>query len=113
MKLTKRKTPCLSCEIELPTQSQQSRMCTHDIPVELIPSSGWYEYMEPRLPDFDISIEMPNLRLFKNICERMKTIGQHVIVSANGSGLLSLKVENDMASVVTHFKGLPIEAGGN
>lgn len=54
---------------------------------------------------------MPSLKLFKNICERMKTIGQHVIVSANRSGVLSLKVENDMATVVTHFRNLVIEGG--
>lgn len=57
MKLSKKNSPCLSCEIELPTQSQVSRICTHDIPVELIPRSGWHEYMEPKLPEFDVSLK--------------------------------------------------------
>lgn len=55
IKLTKKRTPCLTCEIELPTLLQHSRICTHDIPVEVIPRREWTEYMEPNLPEFDVS----------------------------------------------------------
>lgn len=52
---------------------------------------------------------MPNLKLFKNICERMKSLSHHVLVSANKSGIMSVKVETDLATVETHFKELVVE----
>ena len=69
VKLTrKRETPCLSFELELapsahaslasfalnPSQqqgpsSQANRLCTHDVPVSLIPRRLWPDYAEPEM----------------------------------------------------------------
>lgn len=55
IKLTKKNKPCITCEIEMATQFKHSRVCTHDIPVEIIPRKNWPEFQLPPLPSFDVS----------------------------------------------------------
>ena len=106
LKLTKKNTPCLTFEVELPSLGVQSRLVTHDVPVNVIPRRLWDEFQEPEMPDFDVSIYMPMLKVLRNIVDRMKNLSNYLILSANQLGEMKLNVETDMVSVTTHFRDL-------
>ncbi|CAH0598259.1 unnamed protein product [Chrysodeixis includens] len=113
MKLTKKQCPCLTLEIEMPsTTSQQTRQVTHDIPVTVIPRKLWTDFHEPRIPDPDISIELPPLKQLRTTIDRMRTMTSEVVIRASAEGRLTLQIRTDMAKVSTRFKGLRVEAFG-
>ena len=62
-----------------PSLTNQSRTVVHDIPVDVIPRRLWDEYEEPEMPQFDVSIYMPPLKLLRNVIERMKTLANFVV----------------------------------
>jgi len=106
LKLTKKHSPCLTCEIEQPSLLAQCRQVVHDIPVTVVPRRHWDDYQEPPTTDFDVSVVMPPLKTVKNVVERMRTIGLSMIWSASKTGALTLRAENDTVQVATHFKDL-------
>ncbi|XP_006821568.1 checkpoint protein HUS1-like [Saccoglossus kowalevskii] len=106
VKLTKKHTPCLTFDVQLPSLSVSSRNVVHDVPVNVIARRLWEDYQEPPMPEFDISIYMPPLRLLRNVIDRMKNLSSYVILSGNGNGEMNLSVETDMVSVTTHFRDL-------
>ncbi|XP_048796259.1 checkpoint protein HUS1 isoform X2 [Lagopus muta] len=93
-------------ELCQPSLSSSSRIVTHDIPVKVIPRRLWNDFREPSVPDFDVSIYLPALKTMKNIVERMKNISNCIVIEANLSGEMNLKIETDVVSVTTHFKDL-------
>nr|XP_057916231.1 checkpoint protein HUS1-like isoform X2 [Doryrhamphus excisus] len=106
VKLTKKHCPCLTIVAELPTMSSTSRVVTHDVPVDVIPRRLWHEFKEPSMPDFDVSIYLPHLKTMKNVVDRMKNLSNFLVMEANMSGEMNLKIETDLVSVTTHFKDL-------
>lgn len=54
IKLTNKEQPCLTIEIELPSISNESRQCVHDVPVKVLPRKEWGEYQAPVVPSFDV-----------------------------------------------------------
>lgn len=54
IKLTNKRQPCLTFEIDLSTVSVDSRQCVHDVPVKLIPRKEWPEHKMPDIPEFDV-----------------------------------------------------------
>ncbi|XP_077364488.1 checkpoint protein HUS1 isoform X2 [Festucalex cinctus] len=106
VKLTKKHCPCLTVAAELPTMSSISRVVTHDIPVDVIPRRLWHEFKEPNTPDFDVSVFLPPLKTMKNVVDRMKNLSNFLVVEANLSGKMTLKIETDLVSVTTEFKDL-------
>jgi len=111
MKLTKKNdVPCLTFDIELSPHPQPlgTRTCIHDFPVQVLPRKVWSDYSEPSLPQFDISICLPELKKVKHLMERYKTLGQAVTVSANKQGKLSLKVESDEGVFSTHYPDMKV-----
>ncbi|CAL8313124.1 unnamed protein product [Merluccius merluccius] len=106
IKLTKKHCPCLTVAAELPTMSSMSRVVTHDIPVDVIPRRLWNDFQEPSMPDFDVSIYMPPLKIMKNVVDRMKNLSNFLVIEANMNGEMNLKIETDLVSVTTHFKDL-------
>lgn len=54
IKLTNKRQPCLTLEIELPSLSIESRQCLHDVPVRVIPRREWAEHQAPNIPEFDV-----------------------------------------------------------
>lgn len=131
IKLTRKMdNPCLSFEIELSspalsfgggaggtsltsTLSSGSRRCVHDVPINLIPRRLWEDFNEPELRRFDVSICLPELKSLKVLTERFKNLGSHFTISANKSGRLKLKLENDNIDVVAHFKDLEVPDYGD
>ncbi|CAB3225901.1 unnamed protein product [Arctia plantaginis] len=113
MKLTKKQCPCLTLEIEMPSvTSQQTRHVTHDIPVTVIPRKLWSDFHEPRVPDPDISIELPSLKQLRTTIDRMKTMSSEVVIRASAEGRLTLQIKTDMAKVSTRFRDLRVESFG-
>ncbi|XP_054863290.1 checkpoint protein HUS1 isoform X2 [Amphiprion ocellaris] len=106
VKLTKKHCPCLTIAAELPTLSSISRVVTHDVPVDVIPRRLWHEFIEPSVPDFDVSIYLPPLKTMKNVVDRMKNLSNFLVIEANLNGEMNLKIETDLVSVTTHFKDL-------
>lgn len=109
MKLTKKQCPCLTLEIEVPsTTSHQTRQIVHDIPVAVVPWKNWPDFYEPRVPDPDISIELPSLKQLRTTIYRMRTMASEVMVRASAGGQLILQIRADMAKVSTRFKDLNV-----
>ncbi|XP_020784657.2 checkpoint protein HUS1 isoform X3 [Boleophthalmus pectinirostris] len=106
VKLTKKHCPCLTVAADLPSLSSVSRVVTHDVPVDIVPRKLWHEFKEPHMPDFDVSIYLPPLKTLKNVVDRMKNLSQFLVLEANMSGEMNLKIETDLVSVTTHFKDL-------
>nr|XP_054751716.1 checkpoint protein HUS1-like [Lytechinus pictus]XP_054751717.1 checkpoint protein HUS1-like [Lytechinus pictus] len=106
IKLTKKFSPCLSLDVELPSRTGHSRTITHDIPVTVMPRRQWEEYSEPTLPDFDATICMPPLKVIRTVAERMKNLGSYLELSANQNGEMRLRVESEQVTVSTHFRNL-------
>ncbi|KAM3593643.1 uncharacterized protein V6R79_017771 [Siganus canaliculatus] len=106
VKLTRKHCPCLTMAAELPTLSSASRVVTHDVPVDVIPRRLWSEFQEPDVPDFDVSIYLPPLKTMKNVVDRMKNLSNFLVMEANLSGDMNLKIQTDLVSVTTHFKDL-------
>uniref|UniRef100_A0A3Q0R859 Checkpoint protein n=1 Tax=Amphilophus citrinellus TaxID=61819 RepID=A0A3Q0R859_AMPCI len=106
VKLTKKHCPCLTIAAELPTLSSVSRVVTHDVPVDVIPRRLWHEFKEPSMPDFDVSIYLPPLKTMKSVVDRMKNLSNFLVIEANLSGEMNLKIETDLVSVTTHFREL-------
>jgi HUS1 checkpoint protein len=124
IKLTrKHDLPCLTFEIELASSAALlgatnanpnygaagNRVCTHDIPVSIIPRKLWRDFREPELPAFDVSVYLPpDLKQLKHLLERYKSLGSQFVVHANRNGHFKMALETDECNVVTHFKKLEI-----
>ncbi|XP_011873458.1 PREDICTED: checkpoint protein HUS1-like [Vollenhovia emeryi] len=108
IKLTNKRQPCLTFEIDLSTLSVDSRQCVHDVPVKLISRKEWPEHKMPDIPEFDISLETPQLKYLRHIVDRMKNMSSQLTVTANKCGALVVKIEVDYAAVSSHFKGLKV-----
>ncbi|XP_005108484.1 checkpoint protein HUS1 [Aplysia californica] len=106
IKLTKKHTPCLTFEIDLPSGTLHQRLVVHDVPVTVVARKHWPDFAEPVMPKFDVSIALPQLRLLKSVVDKMKNLSNYVALSANCNGEMKLSVETDMVAVNTHFQGL-------
>nr|XP_012216387.1 PREDICTED: checkpoint protein HUS1 isoform X2 [Linepithema humile] len=108
IKLTNKRQPCLTFDVDLSSLSIDSRQCTHDVPVKLIPRKEWPEHKMPDISEFDISIEMPQLKRLRHIVDKIKNMSSQLIITANKRGELTLKIEMDSATVTTYFKNLQV-----
>lgn len=57
-----------------------------------------------------MSIHLPNLKSIKKIVDRMKNVNNSLVVMANKTGRLTLKVKSDTVTVSAHFTDLMIES---
>ncbi|XP_045455011.1 checkpoint protein HUS1 [Melitaea cinxia] len=111
IKLTKKQCPCLTLDIDMPSStSTQTRQVTHDIPVVVVPRKLWSEFQEPRIPQPDITIELPALKQLRTTIDRMRAMSSEVIIRASAEGRLTLQIKTNMAKVSTRFRDLRVEA---
>ncbi|KAJ8677958.1 hypothetical protein QAD02_013745 [Eretmocerus hayati] len=108
IKLTHKKQPCLTFEIELPSMSVESRLCVHDVPVTVIPPKKWHQFSEPCIAKYDISLEMPQCKPLKNVVDRMRNMSSVLSITADERGVLAFSVDSDMASITVHFPDLRV-----
>ena len=107
IKLTKKQGAFITVEISQPTGLATTlRTIQHDIPVSVVPNRLWSAYQEPDMPDVDVSIYLPPLKLLKTVVDRMKTLGNFITISANMSGELWVTLETDVVTATTFFKDL-------
>ncbi|XP_040820821.1 checkpoint protein HUS1 isoform X1 [Ochotona curzoniae] len=112
IKLTHKRFPGLTVSVELLSASSSSRIVTHDIPIKVIPRRLWKDLQEPSVPDSDVSIYLPVLKTMRSVVEKMRNISNHLVIEANLSGELNLKIETEVVCVTTHFKDLGNPPGG-
>ncbi|KAL0122549.1 hypothetical protein PUN28_007331 [Cardiocondyla obscurior] len=108
IKLTNKYQPCLTFEIDLSSLSINSRECVHDVPVKVISRKEWPEYKMPDIPEFDISLEVPQLRHLRHIVGKMNNMSTELSMIANKNGTLTIKIEVNYATVSTYFKNLEV-----
>ncbi|XP_070393814.1 checkpoint protein HUS1 isoform X4 [Dermacentor albipictus] len=106
VKLTKRQTPCLSFEIELPSLVSTSRTVVHDVPVSVIPRRLWNNFAQPDVEEGDIVTHMPSLKVMKNVVDKMKNLSSYATITISSDHGMTVSVQTDMVTVTTHFKGL-------
>jgi HUS1 checkpoint protein len=105
VKLTKKNgIPYLSFAIEM--IATQSMSILQDVPVNVLSPAQIASFVEPLLPDPEVYIMMPPLKLLRNVVDRMKNIDDYLTVQANMAGEFTLKVETDMVSIATFYRNL-------
>ncbi|CAK9303692.1 unnamed protein product [Gordionus sp. m RMFG-2023] len=104
IKLTKKKGPTLTFELETSSMLSSTRSIIHDIPINLISKKFWPDFQAPDVLPFDISIRLPHLRVLKNMFDRIKQRASQIIITGNGKGRLSFKMETDIVTLNTRFK---------
>jgi len=107
VKLTNKVMPCLTFEIESDTFRSKT-LCVHDIPVSVIPKSMWKEYEEPEVPEFDINISVPEIRLVRSALERIKGSGSRATVTGCSDGWLEIAMNKFTVKSAVKFKDLTV-----
>ncbi|KAI8815561.1 checkpoint protein Hus1/Mec3 [Fimicolochytrium jonesii] len=107
VKLTKKDGwPMLAFYITNASKTGNRVYLTQDVPVRILPQQEAQELAEPVVGDQQVHILLPPIQDVRNIAERMKSLGSHIVVGANMSGEFVLKISADGAKVETSFKGL-------
>ncbi|KAL1916902.1 uncharacterized protein VTP21DRAFT_5099 [Calcarisporiella thermophila] len=107
MKLTKKENiPMLSLAITSQTRMGRKQSLTQDIPVRVLSPQQMEMVREPMCPDPQVHIMMPPLLSVRTIAERMKSLSDYVVISANMNGEFTLKCEANMVTMETYYKGL-------
>ena len=55
------------------------------------------------MPEFDVSICLPDLKKLKHLTERYKALGQAVTITVSRRGALSFKVDGEEGVFSTHY----------
>jgi len=110
LKLTKKQTPCLTLELDLPSVASRtsSRTVTHDISVKVISARSFQDFDEPTMEHVHLSMNMPPLKLLRHMMERMKYLADYICLKASQDGDLTVGVETDLVNVNTYFKALQL-----
>ncbi|KAI8923330.1 checkpoint protein Hus1/Mec3 [Entophlyctis helioformis] len=107
MRLTKKDNlPVLSFTIT--NQSRQGKMIVlvQDVPVRVISPDKTDEFREPMPTSPEVMIMLPPIHTVRTVAERMRSIGQRLVLSGNMAGQFSMSVSNDIVRVQTFFKDL-------
>ncbi|KAL2912765.1 Checkpoint protein hus1 [Polyrhizophydium stewartii] len=107
MRLSKKEgLPVLSFTITNQSRTGKLVILVQDVPVRVISPEKTEEFREPVAPEPDVHILMPPILTLRTIAERMKSISQRLILSANMGGQLTMSVSNDIVKVQTFFNDL-------
>ncbi|KAI9101760.1 checkpoint protein Hus1/Mec3 [Phlyctochytrium arcticum] len=107
MRLTKKDhMPILAVTITNVSRTGNPVYLTQEIPVKPLRWQDAEELKQPVMLDYQVHILLPPLSDLKTIVERMRGLGSHLVVSANMSGELSVRVETDVVKVETAFSSL-------
>lgn len=110
IKLTNKKFPCLTIDIELTSNnSVQNRRVVHHVPVNVIPRRDWSSYKFPKIPPAQVTLTMPSLRFIRNLIDKIKNLSPSITICATSSGELSIIAETDSATVASHYRNLEIK----
>lgn len=96
--------PVLSFVAEV--QTPYALTVCQDVPVTVLPSSFMRGVAEPTLPNPDVYIFLPQVKVLRNVVEHMKNVADNVTLSANMCGEFSVGVDTNTVAIVTTFSGL-------
>lgn len=76
---------------------------TRDLKVEILARRFWKEYLEPTMPEFDISLFLPQLSKIKSVADKMKHINKYIIVRAYKDGRFQLRTKGSTIKTTVNF----------
>eukprot|EP00040_Diaphanoeca_grandis_P020752 m.110350 g.110350 ORF g.110350 m.110350 type:complete len:287 (+) comp28031_c0_seq2:149-1009(+) len=82
------------------------RPIAQDVPVLICHHSDIEAVHPPDLATPEINVYLPSQKMLRNVVERMKALSDFVVISANGDGEVTLKIETSILTVKTFFKDL-------
>lgn len=105
LKLQRIQFPCISV-IASVQSSSEAREVVHDVPVTIIPASDWSAYVVPRVPNSQLALSLPSLRLLRSLIDKLKNISPSLEFQASYDGELSVVAASEMSTVTSRFKKL-------
>eukprot|EP00301_Raphidiophrys_heterophryoidea_P026580 c9212_g1_i2.p1 GENE.c9212_g1_i2~~c9212_g1_i2.p1 ORF type:complete len:299 (+),score=54.73 c9212_g1_i2:59-898(+) len=109
VKLTKKENqPMLFFQIDHTFPKKMT--VTHSVPVQIMSSAQVMELKEPTLPTPEIQVYLPSLKELKTTMERMKSVGEHLVIDCTPLGEMSLNCTTDVVNISTVFRGLELAA---
>lgn len=103
LKLQRIQFPCISV-IASVQSSSEAREVVHDVPVTIIPASDWSAYVVPRVPNSQLALSLPSLRLLRSLIDKLKNISPSLEFQASYDGELSVVAASEMSTVTSRFK---------
>uniref|UniRef100_A0A0N5AGG0 DNA repair protein RAD51 homolog 3 n=1 Tax=Syphacia muris TaxID=451379 RepID=A0A0N5AGG0_9BILA len=101
IRLTKiRNLPHLKIELK-------SLAVTHEMPVDLIPTRQWKQYIIPEIVGVKVAVFLPQLYILRSLISSVKNMGlKYIIFQGNQSGELYLIGDMDNVSIQIYFSNL-------
>ncbi|XP_059470551.1 checkpoint protein HUS1 [Neocloeon triangulifer] len=108
IKLTNKKCPCLTFEIDLPSVGLIPRTCVHDVPVILIPRLEWPLHEPPQVSDPNVSLSVAAVKKVRTVIDRLRKLSSKLHIQVTSIGGLCLRTETDSGTFATYFQNLPV-----
>ncbi|KAH8264531.1 hypothetical protein KR038_009614 [Drosophila bunnanda] len=107
LKLQRIQFPCISVIASVQSSSSsEAREVVHDVPVTIIPASDWSAYVVPRVPNSQLALSLPSLRLLRSLIDKLKNISPSLEFQASFDGELSVIATSEMSTVTSRFQKL-------
>lgn len=105
---------CLRVEVEVPAfKTDQVRQLINDVPVTILLAEEREMYRMPRIPNTPLILSIGQIRLLRNLLERMDHLAPSITFGLSSDGELYLTVNTDMADVTTRYKGQEVIASSH
>lgn len=107
--------PVLRVEMEAVTHIGSTTFITQDILVEVILMRHFLDhYVEPGMGEQspNASVYLPKLKELRPVLDHMKNISDSIDIGVTTEGRMTLRVDNDLSSIVVYRKNLQVPAGG-
>lgn len=109
LKLQRIQFPCISVIASvLLSSSTEAREVVHDVPVTIIPASDWSAYVVPRVPNSQLALSLPSLRLLRSLIDKLKNVSPSLEFQASFDGELHVIATSEMSTVTSRFQKLLI-----
>lgn len=107
LKLTNKQFPCLTIDMEIAsTETTDTRIITHDVPVKIIPIRDWPEFELPIMRKFQYTLKMPSSRSLRQLVDKMKNIAPTLTIYSHAKGEFSIVIETVSATIASHYTNL-------
>jgi HUS1 checkpoint protein len=90
----------------LQSRSGKTQNLLQEIPIRILSAQQAEELKEPIVIDPRVHVLTPPVHTLRILVERMKSLSNFLLISANMNGRLKLQVENDSVKVETFFNDL-------
>ena len=84
----------------------QTATIVQEVPIQVISAAQLSNLKEPPLPNPEVYILMPQLKLVQRVVDRMKNVSATLKIEANMAGTLKLSVCNEATNISTLFHNL-------